>query len=228
VLAGGVLLAAVALVVATRVPPSSESRPLRVNLLHVQDRESGQAWWAIDDQLGAGVGEGSGLQDLLRAGGFSGETAQLLPWTLRALPVAPAMPTADRPVVNVLSDARVEGEHVVVLTLRSSDRGARVSLYVPLDARLCRIDVAETPYALGELPVEGGYQRFHCVGAACDGLRLDLRLDSDAPLALIATEVVSGLPEGGRALTAARPASAAPSGGGDSTVIIDRVVLGAP
>ncbi len=227
-LAVAALLMVIVTVVATQVPASSAWRPFRVNLLHVQDRQSGQAWWAIDDRSGAGVGQASGLQGLMRAGGFTGEPTPLLPWSSQRFPVAPAPPIAAEPVAEVLGDERAGEERIIRLELRSSGAGTRVSLYVPVAAALRRVEVSGRPAALEGLPVEEGYGRFHCVGAGCDGLGLDLYLESNEPLTLYATETAPGLPEGGSALLEVRPDTAAPSGDGDTTLVIDWVELDAP
>ncbi len=102
-----------------------------------------------------------------------------------------------------------------------------MSLYVPVAARLRRMDVVGTPYSFEDLFVEDGYHWFRCIGDGCDGLTLELLMhpETDAPVTLFAVDIASGLPPEGDALLEARPDTAAPSGDGDSTLIIDRVVL---
>ena len=97
----------------------------------------------------------------------------------------------------------------------------------PIAAGLRRMVVVGTPYVFGEPFAEEGYHWFRCIGEECDGLTLELLIqpDSGDPLTFFAMDIASGLPPKGDALLAARPATAAPSGDGDSTLIVDRVVL---
>jgi hypothetical protein len=226
-LAGAALLVVVATGVALRVPASSESRPLRLNLLHVEDRQSNQALWALDGAPLPGNGGASGLNDLLRAAPFSDQWALALPWSSQQYRVAPAMSTTPGPVVTLKSDEHSGAERVVRLELRSPSGSNRMSLYVPIAAGLRRIDVAGTPYSFEEPFVEDGHHWFRCIGEACDGLMLELLMqpETDDPVTLIAVDIASGLPRGGEALIAARPPTAAPSGDGDSTLVVDRMVL---
>jgi hypothetical protein len=89
------------------------------------------------------------------------------------------------------------------------------------------MDVVGKPYAFEGPFAEDGYHWFRCAGEECDGLTLDLLMqpESGDPLSLFAVDIASGLPPGGEALLAARPVTAAPSLDGDSTLIVDRVVL---
>lgn len=226
-LAGTAALALVAAVVATQVPPSSASRPLRLNVLHVQERGADETFWVLDSELPLGRGDLGRLQGLLQAGGFGGETAALLPWSSEAAPAAPATVAADRPVLELVSDetANGEGGRVVTVEMRSAAGENRVSPYVPVSAGLRRVVIPGEPRALEGLPVEEGFGRFHCVGAGCDGLRLELHFESGGAVTLYAAETAPGLPAGGEALIAARPDFAAPSGGGDQTIVVDRVEL---
>ena len=221
------LLVVVAAGLALRVPPSSESRPLRLNLLHIEDRQSNQALWALDGAPLSGSGAVLGLDDLLRAEPFGDEGAPAMPWSSRHYRVAPAAPTAPGPVMELLSDERAGANRVVRLELRSPSGSNRLSLYVPLAAGLRRMDIVGRPYSFEELFVEDGYHWFRCTGEECDGLTLELQMqpESDDPLTLFAVDIVSGLPQGGEALIEARPPTAAPSGDGDSALIVDRVVL---
>jgi hypothetical protein len=185
--------------VATQVSPSSVSRPQRLNLLHVQERGADQAWWAIETFVPFAKVDLDSLGELGQAGGFPGKTAAPFPWSGERLPVAPAAPIPDRPVVELVSDANEAGQRIVTVELRSAASEHRISLYVPVSAGLGRVLIPGSPHDLEGFPVEGDFGRFHCVGAGCDGLRLELHL-------------ASGGPE-----------TAAPSGGGDETIVIDRL-----
>ena len=226
-LAGAAVLIVVAAGVALRVPASSESRPLRLDLLHIEDRQSRQALWALDGAPQAGGGAASGLDGLLRAAPFSDEGTPVLPWSSQQYRVAPATSTAPGPVVTLRSDVHAGAERVVRLELRSPSGSNRMSLYVPLAAGLRRVDLAGTPYSFEEPFAEDGYHWFRCIGEACDGVVLELLMEpeTDDPLTIFAVDIASGLPRGGEELIAARPATAAPSGDGDSTLIVDPLLL---
>jgi hypothetical protein len=126
-------------------------------------------------------------------------------------------------------DDRVAGDEVLQLQLRLPQGERQVSLYVPQAAGLTRTDITGTRYTFDEIPAEDGYQRFHCFGPSCDGLSLTLHLEmGETPAALLVVSSASDLPEGGERLIAARPKTAAPSGSGDATLVIDRVTLDRP
>jgi hypothetical protein len=226
-LAGTALMVVVAAGVALRVPASAESRPLRLNLLHVEDRQAHQATWALDGAPLSGDGAVPGLDELLRAAPFGDEVAPALPWSSQHYRVAPATAMAAGPVAELLADERAGADRVVRLALRSPSGSNRMSFYVPLTAGLRRMDVVGTPYSFEELFAEEGHHWFRCAGETCDGLTLELLMQPESvdPLTLFAVDIASGLPPGGEALIEARPATAAPSGDGDSTLIVDRVIL---
>jgi hypothetical protein len=226
-LASTALLVVVAAGVALRVPASSESRPLRLNLLHIQDRQSNQASWVLDGAPGSGDGAALGLDELLRAAPFGDEATQALPWSAQRYRAAPAPPVAAGPVVEVLADERAGADRVVRLGLRSPSGSNRMSLYVPLAAGLRGMEVVGTPYSFEELFSEDGSHWFRCAGEGCDGLTLELLMqpESGDPLTLFAVDIAASLPPGGESLLDARPATAAASHDGDSTIVVDRVVL---
>ena len=200
---------------------------MRLNLLHIEDRQSNQANWALDGAPLSGGGAVPGLDELLRAGSFGDEVAPVLPWSSQQYRVAPATPMAAGPVAELLADERAGADRVVRLELRSPSGSNRMSLYVPLAAGLRRMDVVGKPYVFEEPFAEDGYHWFRCAGGECDGLMLELLMqpESDDALTLFAVDIASDLPPGGEALLEARPVTAAPSGDGDSTLIVDRVVL---
>jgi hypothetical protein len=226
-LGGAALLIVAATGVATQVPPSSDERPLRLNVQHVQERQAGHAWWALDTLAPLGSGELGQLQDLLRAGGFDGETAALFPWSPAELLAAPAPMIEADPILELVSDENEQGNRLVTVELHSPRPEERVTVYVPMSVRLLGVAIPTESITLAGIPVEDDFGRFHCVGAACDGLRLELRLEYGGSTTLYAARTSPGLPEGGEALVAARPSIAAPSGGGDASVVIDRVILDA-
>ena len=226
-LVGTALVVLAAAGVALLVPAYSEGRPQRLNLLHVEDRRTGQAYWALDRPWRSGFGAEEAPATLRQAGRFGDDPVAVLPWSGRRYLVAPAAPTlAPAPAFRVLADDRVASERVVRLQLRSPRGGDRVSLYVPQAAGLRRIAVVGTPYAIEEIPVEDGYYAFQCHARACDGITLELRLTSDAPFTAFVVDATPGLPPGGNELVRARPTTAVPSGDGDVTLVAVQVSFG--
>jgi hypothetical protein len=71
----------------------------------------------------------------------------------------------------------------------------------------------------------GGYRTLACLTTAPRGVTIDLVLDGEAPVAAVVADRSPGLPPSGRALAAARPATAVPSWEGDSTVATAAVRL---
>src|SRR5690606_26976707 len=114
------------------------------------------------------------------------------------------------------------------LTFRlASPRGAeRVTLLVPPAARSTRLVVGAAGPAIWNDPDANEHQAFDCRGRACDGLELTLHVDADGPLELVLFDQTAGLPEGGEALLAARPATATPSFEGDVTLSFNRLLVG--
>jgi hypothetical protein len=221
-----VMLAAA--VVAVRVPPYSELRPQRLNLLHFEDRNSGKAYWLIDNPW---LPNNAGLhvpEALRQAGGFGDERVAVLPWSSRHYPIATATPTvAPGPTVEVLADNQMGSERVVQLQLQSPRRGDWLALHIPQAAKLKRLEVMGTPYTLAPEISEDGYQTFECYSPAGDGLKLALHLESNDPFEVFIVDYSPGLPPAGARLIQARPKQAVPSGEGDVSLIADRVPIGA-
>jgi hypothetical protein len=225
-LVGTALLIFVAAGVATRVPVYSELRPQRLNILHIQDLQSEQAFWAIETTAFADGGVMSVPEALRQAGSFAAEPRTVLPWSDRQFLVSPAeAPATPLTVAEVQADTVIDGERTIQLRLRVPDDALHVSLVVPEDAGLNQIVVGGTPHTLEQIPVEEGFQRFRCVGPRCDGLTLELHLQSEAAVTFFVTTSSPGLPQGGDTLIAARPTTAVPSADGDTTLGFDVVAL---
>jgi hypothetical protein len=218
-LAGPALLMIAAVVVAAWVPVYSESRPERLNILHVADRQAGEAFWVID-------AEGPAPEALRRAGSFAAEPAAALPWSSRLYPVSPATPTARDAARQLRAGPGGDGTRVAEVQLAMPPGSDRATIYVPVAAGLSRIDLVETGHTLETIPTENGCQRFYCFGASCDGLTLGLHLaESAEPTTFLIVYSRPRLPDEGDALVAARPLTAVPSGGGDASLVIESVTI---
>ncbi len=228
-LTAAALLIVVAVGVAARVPVYSAMRPQGLNVLHYEDRHAGQAFWVIEDAL-LTIDDASDLPPPLReAGSFTNPPAPVFPWSSDryfAVPAASAGQAA--PVVDILEDTHIANERVVRIRLQSPRGGHRLSLYIPEEAGLNRIELEETDNAFTEIDAADGYHAFHCFAPACDGLTMALHLQSDEAFTMFVEEAVPELPEGGAALMAARTDLAAPRHAGDRSLVVDRVTVDAP
>ena len=129
------------------------------------------------------------------------------------------------PRVELVSDDTDGATRVLGLRLVAGDPFERLVLTVPRTVGAARLVVptadAEIPLIEGE--PRGGHATFMCHGAACDGLDVELHLGVTDAIELGITAQRSGLPEEGRALTAARPATAVPSQDGDVSMVLNVV-----
>jgi hypothetical protein len=230
VLRGAAVLMAGAAAAALAVPVYSASRPQRLNVLHVEDRGAGHAYWVLDSRPNLSHSAATDVPASLRhAAPFSHEPAIVLPWSSREYLVASAAPSgAPAPEVQLLADNWDGGERVVRLRLRSPRGGLELALYVPEAAGLTRLAVVGTPYTTAEFRTREGHQVFRCHGPACEGVTLDLHVANREPFAVWIVDSTPGLPRGGEELIRARPDTAVPSSGGDVTLIANRVLLGEP
>jgi hypothetical protein len=226
-LAGAALLLLAAAATALGVAPYSEERPQRLNLIYLADGESGAAHWLVEQTALSGSASMAVPGALRQAANFSDEPAALLPWSDRQYPAAPAPPAGmPPPEVRLLGSDDVAGELVLQVELRSPRGASRLALYIPEAYGLSRITIPGTRHILAADAARGGYHSFSCIGGACDGLQLALHLQQRGPATLLVVDATQGLPPGGEALIEARPATAAPSHGGDITLIARQVQLG--
>ena len=221
-LAAVTLVIVTAVVVALRTPSYSEYRPQRLNLIHLEDRQTDTAYWLVEEISPPGLRPPELPAEFHRVGKFGNEPAPVMPWSTRQTYVAPAasasIPASD---VQLLSDTAFGGERVVQIQLRSPRSANRVSLFLPEDAGLRQIAIQGSSFVIGEIPIENGYQTFDCFATECDGLTLSLYLESNKPFEMSIVHSSSGLPAGSESLIQARPAWAVPSHDGDVTLVSD-------
>lgn len=224
--AGGAVVMIVAAVVGTTVPAYSADQPQRLNVLHIEDRSVGEAYWALQGEFAAADSGDAVPPQLMAMADFDDTLISFLPWSDERLAVSWAPATdAPAPSLEILNDEMVGGTRTVTLRLGSERGGDRISLYVPERGDIQRIDVQGVERPLERFPIEKGYQAFHCFGVACDGLVLTLSLAGDSALSLLVVDSTPGLPPEGDALLSARPEAAQPSQGGDRSLLIDWIAL---
>lgn len=220
-----------AIVVATGVsllvPVSSAYRPERLNLLHVQDNDAGQAYWVVDRVMSPeGTRDGTPAS-LLRAGFEDGQMMPVLPWSAREYLVAPAPVSTAPPGTIALERANPADEgRLVTLIWPSSPDGHWGSLVLPISAGLRSIEVEGAAHGVGSIPAENGYQRFLCIAPACNGREVTMHLLGNTPFTAFFVDTAPGLPKGGDRFVAARGDTAVASDEGDASLNITRLTVG--
>jgi hypothetical protein len=132
---------------------------------------------------------------------------------------APALPVA-APTVTAIGQVPVEGGRRVRLRI-AANGSESVALIAPPEARL------QAAGAGGFVPRFGRGQardKFYlrCVGRACDGAEIDLVIGTRDPVDFTIVGTRSGLPPTAAPLVRARPATARPQYGADTTIAIGR------
>lgn len=227
-LASAALIAVVATVITLVVPVYSAERPQRLNLLHLEQRHLGEASRLIETDQPAGTTPSDVPPALLTAEQFGEAAVTAFPWSDHQYLSAPAAETeALAPTIDVLSDDAVDGNRLVRLQLHSPRGADKLSLYVSEAAAIHQIIVTGTLYVTAAPDAEHGYFSFHCHALACDGVTVELDLNSNEAVDLFIVDWTPGLPADGAALLGARPETAVPSQDGDGTFLIDRISLAA-
>jgi hypothetical protein len=197
------------------LPTYSESVPQPVNVHHYEDRDVGMAYWVAAPFRGK-------TPDPLRQK-FDAEPRVVFPWSSREHPVAKApATTAPAPDLQLLSDEQIGGERVVKVQLRSPRGANEIDLFVPIE-NLKSVTAAGDAFAVSPEDSWNGYYTFWCYGRSCDGLEITLRFKNTEPVEVLLVDHSPGLPPAGEPLIQARPVTAVPSQGGDSTMILHRV-----
>jgi len=146
------------------------------------------------------------------------------PWTTRrrwAAP-APAAPVT-APAVTVVSQQPVEGGRR--LRLRFATNGAEaIGLIADRGANL-RSAGLPTGAAPRDYGADQAHYYLRCAGRSCDGAEVDLVIGGSQPVEFTIVGTRSGLPPQAAPLVQARPATARPQYGPDSTIVIARVRL---
>jgi hypothetical protein len=192
-------------------PAYSEDRQQLFTLEHVADTDSGQAWWAVNND-GAPVP-------------YAGRWERIeLPHTPRRR-WALAAPAFDAPAPEVERVGEVRTAQGRRVRLRLRTRGAEaVSLVAPAEAPLRGAGVPGRLRPLGR--GSGEDKRIvRCIGRSCDGALIELDLAGTAPVELTLIGTRTGLPPQGAALAAQRPRLARPQYAPDSSIAVRRVRL---
>ncbi len=212
--AGVALVAAVAGLLAVRAPRFDVDAPAKLNLLHVQDLDTGAARFVLDAPDGVPPELSSGTAWVTGPGA--------LPWTFRDLPVAPAPPEPAEGPSYTRHSSELRGElRRVSGTLRARP-GAR-GLYVMIPAGgLASLQIGGKtldPAQLRTAPNDVRVVLIH--GPPSEGVAMVAELRGDASWTLADTLV--GAPSSAAALLAARPPDHVPYQGGDLRVALRQI-----
>jgi peptidase M28-like protein len=202
-------------------PPYSQESPQRVGIQFHQDGDSGRARWLVRGALPPAM---------RRAAPFDPEPQPAFPWSgpARAF-AAPAPPlAAPAPALAVVEDAVVGGKRHLKLRLTSPRGAAVATVVVPAAAKVESVAVEGTAIESyrrrGRTPGPGGDgSAYSDVTLPPGGAQLDFVLGETAPLDWYVVDSTPGLPPGGQALVAARPATATAFQDGDATLVSRKV-----
>jgi hypothetical protein len=215
VVAGCLVVAAIAATIARGVDTVSPSHPRQLSLAHVTDADAHTARW-----------QASAPDPLVRAAaGFAPSPTPVLPWygPLGTLDVAPAPSVATVPP-SVTIDAppvAADGTRTISLDVASQRDAPRMSIAWHSDAELVAVKVNGTPLP----PRPARFHSFYAPGwnrvlLRASAAHLELVVRGDAPADARISDISFGLPSIGTWLSAVRDASGAvPVHDGDVTIV---------
>jgi hypothetical protein len=215
-----VALAAAAVAVST--PPYSVERPQRLNIVHLDDRDEGTSVWVAGNERG-------GIPAELRAAAAFRATAERpYPWSAQKQFLAAAAPLDQpAPQLRVTKVTALPEGRKVEATLRSLRGAPDLYLLISRDAPLRSMTAGGKPVVFGPGAARrlGRYRVVRFCGIPDEGVDLALDLAGGSPVEVLVVDQSRGLPSGGEALLAARPATAVPSDAGDTTLVLGRAKL---
>lgn len=214
------VLALILAVLTGLLPAYSTASPQRVNLIYFETGNRPARW--IADTAWKANGTEPIPATLKDAGHFQFSDEAYSGLAGASGYVTPAgAPRYPLPGATVTSDRQEGGARIVSLRLHGSAQTSAMSLRIPKGAKLRAVRIREQ-----SVEAPNGWDddtRIYCDGPDCRDLALTLTLASIGDLQIPFAERRYGLPPFGKALAAARPATAMPSQSGDG-VILTRVV----
>ncbi len=213
----------VAAAIAFVVPAYSQDSPERMNILFLQDGDSGKAQWVVHP------GSGRLPESFRQSAPFSAQPAKVFPWDHSGGFAADA-PHLDLPApeLSVLSNAEFGGLRSIRARLRSPRGAPEVDIALPPSAAIDLLSVRGTAIPnLYDKAVSWyqGWRIYSFIGVPPGGLEVEFRLGQQAPVEIYLLEQSSGLPLEGLFLLKDRPATAVPSHEGDTAIVSRRVRL---
>jgi Peptidase family M28 len=214
-------VAVAAAVAASLLPKYSAARPERLSITYGEDGDTGAARWLAG-------GPGAPLPAGVRAAaGFAANAVHPLPFSPQREYAAPAPPLGlPAPELVIVGSQAVAGGRVVSALLRSARGAPNLALFLPAEAPLVSVSAEGRPVRLGRSqPGPGRFRRLAFVAVPAAGVALTLVLRGAEPVGVFVADQSPGLPATGQALLSARPPSAVPSDGGDTTVVWRPAIL---
>jgi hypothetical protein len=211
-----VLVGGAGLAVASQV--YSESSPQPVSVQYHQNAAAGTSHWIV---LGAPPFQ----QSFRQAAQFGTEPASPFPWFPRQRAFqAPAPPlAAPAPELAVVEEtAMPTGKRRLRLRLTSPRGAAQGIVYVPKAVQIESATFEGRPATFSEL---GEYASLRVATLPPQGSELEVVLGSGAPQEWYVVDQSPGLPPGGEALVAARPATAVAFQNGEVTLVSRKVKI---
>jgi hypothetical protein len=214
-------------VTSLQAPAFSADLPERMNITFFQLAGNARARWIVSPQSGV-------LPDAMRgAAAFGDDMVPGFPWSSASTSfVADVRPTSMRePVVDVIERREDNGRTMLRLRAMSPRRAHVLTLLLPaarmvsvrFDGTVIPPRPGETALRLSQRDTGGSFRAYSCFTVPDDGLEIDLVVDGTGPIEGYVIGQSPGLPQGGQALAAARPASATASRQGDITVLASRI-----
>jgi hypothetical protein len=208
--------------IGTRVAVFSEESPQWANVIYSLDADSGRARWFYT---------GFPLPDaVVAAGGFGEEFGRPLPWTPGdGGAVADALPTDLAPPEFVVLEQWAAGDSVTIRARVRSPRGAPVvQVAFGSGAVPTRVTFGgeEVPEDEASFPLFDGDFAVYTIWTVPDsGAVAEFTVPAGARFDFLIADRSYDLPDVALPLQAARPATAAPIGAGDATVVQRRVAV---
>jgi hypothetical protein len=220
------LVGAAGLAVAQGLQPAySETSPLRLNVSYVEDATTHRTFWMGDTSASFGAPLPASVRN---SANFSASQEKTLPFFPFPSYIAPAgaprfaSPTADVHVTEIGGGARR-----VTVTVRASALANQIVLAVPKEADLQAIDIDgkhnEVPTTWAQLPAP--YRVIRCMSNDCATKTITLDITGHGALKLYLAEVRYGVPADGAKIQAARGETAVASHNGDTTLLLNSVVV---
>jgi hypothetical protein len=207
-------------------PTFSETSPQRLDISYIEDGTTNRTVWAANASQSLLAPLPEALRKVMS---FSAKPVETLSFGYGTMAyVSPAgaprfaLPTADVRVTDVGGGVRR-----VAVTLHASGLTNQVVLAVPHDAGLKSVDIDGkhnvVPDTWAQLTTP--YNVIACSTSDCATKTITFDITSRSALKLPFAEVRYGLPAGGEKLQAARGETAVASHGGDTTVLVNSVMV---
>jgi hypothetical protein len=200
--------------IAVALPDYSETNPVRLPIVHLEDQDANRAILIAAAQPGSIPGSLKAHFD---------RVSQVFPWLpMKAYSTSTEITGQARAEADVLSDEISGGNRVVRLQVHVPSEAYRVELQVPIQ-NLTSVGVNGESLSVHPRTPDTSYYRLDFYGYGCNGLEVSLVFQGSDVGAMYLVTRYMGLPASADAIVNARPASAVPGLDGDETVVYSRI-----